>query len=124
MNRQKSKLVRRKRRSMHVRKRIVGTAQKPRLTVFRSLRHISTQLIDDLNSHTLCSISTLSPEVKKNLKKKSGNNIESAKLVGKKLAELAVKKGIKEAVFDRGPFPYHGRLKALAEAVRAGGLKL
>ena len=109
---------------MHVRKRIVGTAQKPRLTVFRSLRHISTQLIDDLNSHTLCSISTLSPEVKKNLKKKSGNNIESAKLVGKKLAELAVKKGIKEAVFDRGPFPYHGRLKALAEAVRAGGLKL
>ncbi|MEK7449156.1 MAG: 50S ribosomal protein L18 [Planctomycetota bacterium] len=118
----KEKRQKRIRRHRHVRKKIFGTATKPRLNVFRSINHLYTQLINDTDGQTLCSLCTLSPEVKKELK--STGNITAAKAVGRKLAELALQKGIKEAVFDRGSFPYHGRIKALAEAVRAGGLKI
>jgi large subunit ribosomal protein L18 len=97
-----------------------GTPERPRLSVFRSLRHITAQVIDDTAGKTLVSASTLDAELEaqvKGLKK-----TEQAKLVGKTLAERAKKAGVKAVVFDRGGYKYHGRVKALAEASREGGL--
>ena len=121
MNIIEQKLVRRQRRHWRVRKNVLGTAEQPRLSVCRSLKHIRAQIIDDLKGLTLCAVSTQSSEIKKSIK--SGGNIASAKEVGKKLAELALGKGIKKVVFDRGCFPFHGRIKALAESARQAGLK-
>ena len=121
MNIIEQKLVRRQRRHWRVRKNVLGTAEQPRLSVYRSLKHIRAQIIDDLKGLTLCAVSTQSPEIKKSIK--SGGNIASAKEVGKKLAELALGKGITKVVFDRGCFPFHGRIKALAESARETGLK-
>src|SRR3989339_77148 len=121
MNIHEQKLVRRQRRRWHVRKNIMGTPEQPRLSVCRSLKHIRAQIIDDHKGLTLCAMSTQSADIKKICK--SGGNIASAKEVGKKLAELALGKGIKKVVFDRGCFPYHGRLKALADSARQAGLK-
>jgi large subunit ribosomal protein L18 len=99
---------------------VSGTPQRPRLSVFRSLSHIYAQVIDDSKGHTLVSVSTLDPEVKAKLK--GLKKIEQASVVGKTLAERAVSQGIKKVVFDRGGFKYHGRVRALADAAREGGL--
>jgi large subunit ribosomal protein L18 len=103
-----------------VRHNIAGTPERPRLAVFRSLTHIYAQVIDDAAGHTLISASDLDADVRKGVtgKKKS----EVASLVGEALAKKAKDKGIKTVVFDRGGFKYHGRVKALAEAARKGGL--
>jgi large subunit ribosomal protein L18 len=109
------------RRHRRVRKRVAGTKEKPRLNVFRSLTHIYAQVIDDSEGQTLVSASTIDREVGPKLK--GLNKTERAGVVGKVLAERAVSKGITEVVFDRGGYKYHGRVKALAEAAREGGLK-
>jgi large subunit ribosomal protein L18 len=100
-----------------IRAKLSGTAERPRLNVYRSLNHIYAQVIDDLKGETLASASSLQ------LKLKTGGNIASAKEIGKAVAELAVQKGIKKVVFDRGGYLYHGRVKALADAAREAGLE-
>ena len=117
VNREKA----RDRRHAHIRKRVVGTPVRPRLNVFRSLNHIYAQVIDDSAGLTLASASTLDHEVRDQvvgLKK-----TEQASVVGKIVAERAVAKGVEQVVFDRGGYKYHGRVKALAEAARKGGLE-
>lgn len=110
------------RRHVRLRKKISGTAERPRLSVFRSLHHIYAQLIDDSNGTTLMVVSTVESELRSKLKGKCGN-IEAAKAVGSAIAEKAIAKGIKQVVFDRGGQIYHGRVKALAEAARESGLE-
>jgi len=105
-----------------VRAKIFGTPQMPRLSVFRSLTQIYAQLVDDLNRKTLAGLSTLSPSVREKLAGKADKS-ERAKILGKVLAELARSKGIEKVVFDRNRYRYHGRVKALADAAREGGLK-
>ncbi|HZY85489.1 MAG TPA: 50S ribosomal protein L18 [Gemmataceae bacterium] len=121
MNSQKAKLKRQLRRRNHVRRKITGTPERPRLTVFRSSKHIYAQLIDDLAGQTLATASSLTPEVHKDLS--YGGNVKAAKVVGLKLAAVAKEKGIQKAAFDRGSYRYHGRVKALADAAREGGLQ-
>ena len=109
------------RRVFRVRKKIFGTPERPRLAVYRSLRHIYALLVDDVSGKTITSVSTLTPEIReqaKGLKK-----TEQAVLVGKKIAEKAKALGIEKVVFDRRGFKYHGRVKALAAAAREAGLK-
>jgi len=106
----------RKRRQQRVRKHLAGTADRPRLNVYRSLNNIYVQVIDDLNGVTLTAASSLDVDAK-------GNKTEQAKAVGKLVAERVQDAGIKEVVFDRGGYRYHGRVKALAEATREAGLK-
>ncbi len=120
MNHQKAKHVRQLRRRNHVRRKITGTVERPRLTVFRSSKHIYAQLIDDLNGRTLATASSVTPEIHKDLP--YGGNIKAAQVVGQKLAEVAKEHGITKAAFDRGHYRYHGRVKALAEAANAAGL--
>jgi len=112
--------VARLRRHRRVRKHVVGTSGRPRLNVFRSLRHIYAQVIDDGRAHTLVSASTVDQEIEKQLQ--GLTKTEQARLVGKVLAERALSQGIKQVVFDRGGYKYHGRVKALADAAREGGL--
>jgi large subunit ribosomal protein L18 len=107
-------------RKERIRKGLSGTPKRPRLSVYRGLRHIYTQVIDDVNGVTLVAASSLSPELKG---KTSGSNMEAARLVGALLAEKARQKGIETVVFDRSGYRYHGRIKAVAEAAREGGLK-
>ncbi|TET49738.1 MAG: 50S ribosomal protein L18 [Anaerolineales bacterium] len=109
------------RRHRRVRKRISGTKKMPRLNVFRSLGHIYAQVVDDSKGHTLVSASTMDREVGPKLK--GLNKTERAGVVGRVLAERAKSQGITKVVFDRGGYKYHGRVKALAEAAREGGLK-
>jgi large subunit ribosomal protein L18 len=110
------------RRARRIRRRLRETAYgRPRLSVFRSSKHIYAQVIDDTNGVTLVSASTKEKEVAAG--KKTGANIDAAKAVGKRIAERASAKGVKEVQFDRGQYLYHGRIKALAEAAREGGLK-
>lgn len=104
-------------RHKRVRGKLAGTAECPRLNVFRSLKHIYAQLIDDVNGVTLVSASTLEKDFND-----YGGNIDAAKKIGKLLAERATEKGIKDAVFDRGGYVYHGRVESLAEGAREGGL--
>ena len=108
------------RRGVHtrIRKKVSGTAERPRLAVFRSLNHIYAQVIDDVNGKTLASAST----TEKDLKGKTGGNIEAAQKVGKSIAERALAAGVESVVFDRGGYLYHGRVKALLDATRAAGL--
>lgn len=113
------KAIRAKRRR-RVRNKILGTAQRPRLNVFRSLNNIYAQLINDETGVTLVAASTLSPEVKG--KFNNGGNVEAAKAVGNLIGKAAQDKGIKEVVFDRAGYLYHGRVKALAEGAREAGL--
>ncbi len=122
MNHQKAKERQRLRRRRHVRSRITGTSERPRLTVFRSSKHIYAQLIDDLTGRTLASASTV---VKKSAGTKAayGGNVKAAKATGQRLAEAAKAAGITKAAFDRGHYKYHGRIKALAEGAREGGLQ-
>ena len=110
----------RKRRHIRVRKKVIGTSERPRLCVYRSLANISVQIIDDSVGHTLAAASSLDKAIKAEYA--YGGNIEAAKAVGKLIGEKAIEKGIKEVVFDRGGYPYHGRVKALADAAREAGL--
>ena len=110
----------RKRVHARVRAKVAGTAERPRLNVFRSLNHIYAQIIDDASATTIASASTVA---KKGDEKKSGGNIEAAGVVGKLIAERAKDKGVTRVVFDRGGYLYHGRIKALADAAREGGLE-
>ena len=108
----------RRARHQRVRNKISGTAECPRLNVYRSLKHIYAQLIDDVNGVTLCSASTAEKSFEE-----YGGNVEAAKKVGKLLAERAAAKNIENCVFDRGGYIYHGRVQGLAEGAREGGLK-
>ena len=108
----------RARRHARVRAKVNGTAECPRLNVFRSAKHIYAQVIDDVTGTTLCAASSMSEGFDGN-----GGNVEGAKKVGVMIAELCKEKGIEEVVFDRGGYVYHGRVQALAEGAREGGLK-
>jgi len=113
-----SKLERRQRIKHRIRKIIFGTATKPRLSVFRSNKEIYAQLVDDLNGTTLVSVSSREKEIES-----TGSKTDVAKLVGKSIAERAIKAGVETVAFDRNGFLYHGRVKALADAAREAGLK-
>ena len=117
VSRQDSNIARKK-RHVRVRAKISGTAECPRLNVYRSLANIYAQLIDDVAGVTLAQASTVEKDFAQ-----YGGNVEAAKAVGKKLAERATEKGIKECVFDRGGYVYHGRVAAVAEGAREGGLE-
>ena len=104
-----------------LRGRIKGTDERPRLSVYRSNENIYAQIIDDTNSTTLIACSTLDRSIK--LALSTGKTCNASRLIGEKLAELSLKKNIKKIVFDRGPYLYHGRIKALADGARAGGLQ-
>lgn len=108
----------RAKRHSRVRNKISGTAECPRLNVFRSSKHIYAQIIDDLKGVTLCSASSMSKDFEGN-----GGNKEGARKVGEMIAKAAVEKGIENVVFDRGGYLYHGRIQELAEGAREGGLK-
>lgn len=117
--RNNKKVYRRIRIKMRIRKVVSGTADRPRLSVFRSNKQISVQLIDDLSGKTMAAASS----GEKGIVEKKGTKTEKAKLVGQLIAERAKEHGIDSVVFDRGGYLYHGRVKALAEAAREGGLK-
>jgi large subunit ribosomal protein L18 len=121
MNHQKAKSLQQLRRRRHVRRKIVGTPERPRLSVFRSSKHIYAQLIDDLAGVTLAAASSVVGDVKQGLP--YGGNVKAAKVVGAKIAEAAKAKRIGKVAFDRGHYRYHGRVKALADAAREGGLQ-
>jgi len=112
------------RRRVHtrIRKKLLGSEERPRLNVYRSLNHIYAQLIDDSKGVTIVSASTNAGKEGKG-KKKAGGNVASAKDVGKLIAQRAKEKGVKQVVFDRGGYLYHGRIKALADAAREAGLE-
>jgi len=116
MIKRQDRKVSRSRRHKRVRVHVGGTAERPRLAVFRSLNHVYAQLIDDASSHTLASASTVALKAK-------GNGLAQAQEVGKAIAAKAKDKGVSQVVFDRGGFLYHGRIKALADAAREAGLE-
>ena len=116
-----NKRTARKRRHNRIRNKITGTPTKPRMNIYRSLKNIYVQLIDDLSGHTLVSASTMDPAIRDSIEN-SGNK-EAAKLVGELVAERALEKDIETVVFDRGGYKYHGRVKEVAEAARDKGLK-
>ncbi len=116
MNKQASKILKHQLRKGRVRSRVNGTEQRPRLSVFRSNSHIYAQVIDDVTGKTLVASSTA-------MIKATGNKMEASINVGKDVASKAVAKGVKAVVFDRGGYKYHGRVKALADAAREGGLE-
>ncbi len=116
-----SKIEARDRRHNRVRKKVMGAPERPRLNVYKSLNHISVQIIDDFQGKTLVAASSNDKELKGKIK--TGGNIEAAKTVGGLIAKRALDKGIKKIVFDRGGYLYHGRVKALADAAREGGLQ-
>ncbi len=120
-NQNKSRNTARLRRHVRVRKNISGTPDRPRLNVFRSLNEIYAQVIDDIAGHTLASASTVDQELRGQLK--GQKRIEQARMVGKAIAERAQAKGITDVTFDRGGYKYIGRVKALADGAREGGLK-
>ncbi len=111
----------RKKVHIRIRESIAGSSGRPRLNVFKSLNHLYTQIIDDVEGRTIVSASTLDKTLKYQVK--SGRSKDAAKLIGKQIAERALEKGIKKVVFDRGGYRYHGRIKILAEAAREGGLE-
>jgi large subunit ribosomal protein L18 len=111
----------RQRRKKHIRKIVHGTPERPRLVIYRSLLHIYAQLIDDVTGKTLLGVSSLTPDLKDQISGKKP--CEIAKLIGSTCAEKAKAKNIETVVFDRNGFPYHGRVKAVADGARAGGLK-
>lgn len=112
----------REKRKRRIRHKVKGTAERPRLSVFRSAKNIYAQIIDDTSFNTLIQISSISKDVKGSVKGKGGNK-EGASMIGKLIAQRALEKGIKKVVFDRNGFLYHGRVKSLAEAAREGGLE-
>ena len=120
MNHQKAKHKQQRRRRLHVRSKITGTPERPRLSVFRSSKHIYAQLIDDLTGNTLAAASSDTPDLRKSVP--YGGNVKAAAEVGKRIAAVAKEKGITKAAFDRGHYRYHGRIKALADGAREAGL--
>jgi large subunit ribosomal protein L18 len=120
MNRQQTKRVQRQRRRRRVRRKVYGTPERPRLSVYRSLRHMYAQIVDDTSGRTLAAASTLSGDVREGLEKTG--NCEAAAAVGRRLAEKAGAHGVRAVVFDRNGMRYHGRVKALADAAREAGL--
>jgi large subunit ribosomal protein L18 len=120
----KTKHDRRVRIQLRQRKRIAGTGERPRLSVFRSVTHIYAQVIDDLSGKTLVSASSVEPKVKGGFGKDvRGGNLKGADAVGRTIAERSIEKGIKRVVFDRSGFLYHGRIRAVADAARKAGLE-
>jgi large subunit ribosomal protein L18 len=120
----KTKEDRRRRIQLRQRKRITGSTERPRLSVFRSVTHIYAQVIDDLSGKTLASASSTDPKLKGAFEKDvRGGNIKGAEAIGKAIAERSIEKGIKRVVFDRGGFLYHGRIRAVADAARKAGLE-
>ncbi len=118
---QESRDERRRVRHLRLRRKVVGTADRPRLSVFRSLKHIYAQVIDDQRGHTLVAASTREPEIAARV---GGlRRVEQGRVVGQVLAQRAREKGIVRVVFDRGGYAYHGRVRALAEGAREGGLE-
>ncbi len=120
MIRKEDRNKKRKKRHLRVRNKIVGTAERPRLNVFRSSKNIYAQLIDDMAGHTLAAASSVDEEVK--AKGVNGGTVDAARAVGELIAKRAADKGVQSVVFDRGGYIYHGRVKALAEGAREGGL--
>jgi large subunit ribosomal protein L18 len=120
MGKKNESFLARQRRHVRVRRRVLGTSERPRLNVFRSLNHIYAQVIDDTVGRTLLAASTVDAEVRGKLE--GLNKSAQAKLVGQVLGKRALEKGVKEVVFDRGGYNYHGRVKALAEGARESGL--
>lgn len=121
MGKKNPRAVARERRHRRVRVKVSGTAERPRLNVFRSSKHIYAQVIDDRAGHTLVAASTVDVELKDEVKGKT--KTEAAALVGRLVAKRALQAGVKEVVFDRGGYQYHGRVKSLAEAARDAGLQ-
>ncbi len=121
LDRTQIKEAARQRRKKHIRKVIRGTEARPRLVVFRSARHIYAQLVDDQAGRVLTGISSLTPAIKKEFDG-AGSKVDAGKILGKALASIAKEKGIKKVVFDRNGFLYHGRIKAVADGAREGGL--
>ncbi|MFQ5956583.1 MAG: 50S ribosomal protein L18 [Candidatus Brocadiales bacterium] len=121
MDQQREKWKKRHRRHLRVRRKVHGTKEQPRLSVYRSLKNIYCQLIDDGEGKTLASASTLSPDVKQELS--GGGGKKAAELVGQKIATEAKKIGVSKIIFDRGSYKFHGRIKALADAARKANLK-
>ncbi|MDP9728518.1 50S ribosomal protein L18 [Alicyclobacillus tolerans] len=113
--------VSRQKRHLRVRAKVNGTAERPRLNVFRSNKHIYAQVIDDVQGVTLCSASSLDKELREELS--NGGNVDAAKKIGELVAKRALAKGIRSVVFDRGGYLYHGRVQALADAAREAGLE-
>jgi large subunit ribosomal protein L18 len=119
-----TKADRRERIHLRQRKRIMGTKERPRLSVFRSVTHIYAQVIDDMTGQTLVAASSTEPALKGAFAKGvGGGNLKGAEAIGKAIAERSVEKGIKRVVFDRGGFLYHGRIRAIADAARKAGLE-
>ncbi|MBN1959530.1 MAG: 50S ribosomal protein L18 [Deltaproteobacteria bacterium] len=114
------KLVGRERRHVRIRKKVFGTSERPRFNIFRSAKHIYAQIIDDVNGNTLVSSSTMSKSLRGQV---TGKKVEQAKAIGMAVAEACKAKNIETVVFDRGGYRYHGRVKAIAEGAREGGLK-
>ena len=114
-------IVGRERRKLRIRRKMSGTADKPRLSVFRSAKHIYAQVVDDAAGKTLAHFSTLSKDVRDSVKE--SNKTDAAKAVGSAVAKALLAKGVKKIVFDRNGYMYHGRIKALADAAREAGLK-
>ncbi len=123
MIKKKSRKLRRHFRHRRVRKKISGTSLVPRVSVFKSSKHIYAQAIDDVNGVTICSASSLTPEIRESISGKSMKKKDIAALVGELLGKRLIEKGIKSIKFDRGGYPYHGRVKALAEGIREKGIK-
>jgi large subunit ribosomal protein L18 len=120
----KTKDDRRQRIRYRIRRRVSGSVERPRLTIFRSVSHMYVQVVDDASGKTIASASTVEPTVKGALAKKAtGGNVEGAKAIGKTIAERLIEKGVKRVVFDRNGFLYHGRVKAVADAAREAGLE-
>ena len=118
----KANLSHRQKIKLRIRKRVSGSPERPRLVVFRSLNNMYAQLVDDVNNKTICTVSTLAKEIKGEIKDKVSKREES-KIVGKRLAQKALELNIKCIVFDRNGYLYHGRVKAVADGAREGGLE-
>ncbi len=121
MIKRESRNERRKLRHLRLRKRVRGTAERPRLSVFRSNRYIYVQVVDDVAGHTLTAASSLEPELRRRLA--AGGTLEAARQVGELVARRALERGIRKVVFDRGGYKYHGRVAAVAEGARSAGLE-
>ena len=120
----KTRQDRRRRIQLRQRKRISGTPERPRLSVFRSVTHIYAQVIDDFKGQTLVAASSVEPAVKGAFSKDvRGSNLKGAEVIGKMIAERSIEKGIRRVVFDRSGFLYHGRIRAVADAARKAGLE-
>lgn len=116
-----TRAIKRNRKHLRVRKKVFGTAERPRLSIYKSLNHIYAQVIDDSKGETLAFASTLSPEIREEVGRKK--NTAAARVIGRLVAEKARARGIEKVVFDRGGYPYHGRIAAFADAARENGLE-